>query len=257
MARVLCPLPARDFDPTESAVPWRVLVDAGHEVIFATPDGAPASADDRMVTGRGLGPWSLVLRAQPRAVAIYEEMRASPAFLAPLSYAQLDVDALDRVADALLLPGGHAPGMKVYLESTTLQRLVARFVLDRRPVGAICHGVVLAARSLDENGRSVLHGKRATALLEKQELLAWRLTQLWLHDYYRTYPQTVQHEVTEALGSGAFSEGPTALFRDAPDHLERGFTVVDGALVTARWPGDAWRFAHDLATLIATRPVAR
>jgi putative intracellular protease/amidase len=33
---VLLPLPDRDFDVTEVAVPWAVLRDAGHEVIFAT-----------------------------------------------------------------------------------------------------------------------------------------------------------------------------------------------------------------------------
>jgi len=54
MARVLLPLPARDFDPSEAAVGWRVLVDAGHEVRFATPDGRPAVADEIMLTGRGL-----------------------------------------------------------------------------------------------------------------------------------------------------------------------------------------------------------
>ena len=39
MARILVPLPRADFDPTEAAVPWRILVDIGHEVRFATPDG--------------------------------------------------------------------------------------------------------------------------------------------------------------------------------------------------------------------------
>ena len=34
--RVLIPLPDRDFDVTEVAVPWRVLCDAGHQVVFAT-----------------------------------------------------------------------------------------------------------------------------------------------------------------------------------------------------------------------------
>ena len=34
--RVLLPIPDRDFDVTEVAVPWRILRDAGHEVVFAT-----------------------------------------------------------------------------------------------------------------------------------------------------------------------------------------------------------------------------
>jgi putative intracellular protease/amidase len=46
MARVLFLLPALDFDPSEAAVSWQVLVNAGHVVCFATPDGRPAVADD-------------------------------------------------------------------------------------------------------------------------------------------------------------------------------------------------------------------
>jgi len=34
--RVLMPLPDRDFDVTEVAVPWRVLSEAGYQVVFAT-----------------------------------------------------------------------------------------------------------------------------------------------------------------------------------------------------------------------------
>jgi hypothetical protein len=44
MARVLVLLPARDFDPSEAAISWRVLVNTGHVVGFATPDGWPAIA---------------------------------------------------------------------------------------------------------------------------------------------------------------------------------------------------------------------
>jgi putative intracellular protease/amidase len=54
MARVLLPLPAQDFDPSEAAVSWRVLASAGHVVDFATPDGQPAVADDIMLSGKGL-----------------------------------------------------------------------------------------------------------------------------------------------------------------------------------------------------------
>ena len=33
MARVLIPLPDKDFDTTEVAVPWRLLTQAGHEIV--------------------------------------------------------------------------------------------------------------------------------------------------------------------------------------------------------------------------------
>lgn len=47
MATILVPIPATDFDPTETAVPWRILAALGHRLVFATPDGAPGRADPR------------------------------------------------------------------------------------------------------------------------------------------------------------------------------------------------------------------
>ena len=41
MAKVLIPIPSRDFDPSEVAVSWSVLKRLGHSVTFATPDGRP------------------------------------------------------------------------------------------------------------------------------------------------------------------------------------------------------------------------
>ena len=45
MAKILLPLPDTDFDVTEVAVPWKLLVEAGHEVVFATEAGATPAAD--------------------------------------------------------------------------------------------------------------------------------------------------------------------------------------------------------------------
>jgi len=252
MPTVLIPLPRADFDPTEAGVPWRILVEAGHECVFATPGGEPARADGRMLHGTGLGLLGPLLRAQPAAVADHDRMAASPAFRAPLSWDAIAAADATRPFDALLLPGGHAPGMREYLESPALQEIVARFFAQGRPVAAICHGTVLAARARGPEGRSVLHGRRTTGLTRQLEMLAWRLTRHRLGDYYRTYPQTVQDEVAGALRSPQdFLVGPPALLRDS-DRLQRvGFTVRDGRYLSARWPGDAHRFAHELAGMLA------
>src|SRR2546425_921445 len=122
--RILMPLPAVDFDPSESAIPWKVLCAAGHEIVFATPDGAPARCDDRMLTGRGLGPWRPILAARADARAAYRELEASSAFREPLRYADLAGASFD----AMVLPGGHAPGMRPYLESAELHTAVAAHV---------------------------------------------------------------------------------------------------------------------------------
>ena len=174
MATLLMPLPDSDFDPTESGVPWCTMRDHGHNVVFATPTGRTALADPKMVTGEGLGILSPLLKADANGRSAYLKMEQSDAFRRPISYGE--IRAVD--FDALLLTGGHAPGMRVYLGSGVLQSAVGDFFAQVKPVGAICHGVLLAARSSLHSGRSVLYGKKTTALTKQMELIAWRLTRL-------------------------------------------------------------------------------
>lgn len=283
MARVLVLLPARDFDPSEAAVSWQILVNAGHAVHFATPDGRPAMADDMMLTGRGLDPWGaipllrnlpligLLMRANRDARQAYAEMITDPDYLAPRRWDAVDASAFE----ALLLPGGHrARGMREYLESPILRNLVARFFDEEKPVAAICHGVLLAARSISKRtGRSVLWGYRTTALTWAFENSAWsvaRLTRFWDPDYYRTYPErpgqpsgfmSVQQEVTRALARPEdFRDVPrddpyyrrktSGLVRDSIDDETAAFVVRDRNYVSARWPGDVHTFARIFAGML-------
>jgi len=280
MARVLILLPARDFDPTEAAVSWQVLVNAGHDVVFATPDGRPAAADDMMLTGEGLDPWSripllgrlpligLLMRANGEARKAYAAMFVDRQYGAPLRWDSVNASEFD----GLVLPGGHrARGMREFLESDMLQRLVASFFEPQKPVAAICHGVLLAARSIsNRTGRSVLYGYRTTALTWAFERSAWkvaRITRFWDPNYYRTYlekpgqPQgfmSVQQEVTRALADPAdFLDVPksdpqyrrktSGLQRDSIDDARPAFVVRDRIYVSARWPGDAHTFAKTFA----------
>src|ERR1700742_1895560 len=106
MKRVLCPLPDRDFDVTEVAVPWKLLKRAGHSVLFATEAGATAAADPLLLTGVLFGK----LGAEPEPKKFYEQLLLSPEFQRPLTWDSLRMSDFD----ALLLPGGHAPGMRQY-----------------------------------------------------------------------------------------------------------------------------------------------
>ena len=153
--------------------------------------------------------------------------------------------------EGILLPGGHAKGMREYLESQVLQNIVTLFFASQKPIGAICQGVVLVARSKKADGKSVLFGRKTTALLSSQELTAWNLTRLWLKDYYRTYSETVEAEVKKNLASEEdFVKGPTPFFRDSPDTLKNGFCLRDGNYLSARWPGDANKFGNEFLNMI-------
>ena len=246
--RILMPLPTKDFDPTEAGVPFCVLSDAGHSVTVATPEGSMGEPDPRMVTGAGLGPWKSMLRADPRGREACARLCSSEAFLHPIRHSAMRMEDFQ----ALVLPGGHAPGMRSYLESAALHGVVAAFMAAGRPVGAICHGVVVMARSKDAStGTSVLRGRKTTALVSWMELSGWAMTSLWLGRYYRTYPETVEAEVKRALASPQdFQRGPLSSTRDSPTNLAAGFTVRDGNYLSARWPGDAHRFSTEFAEML-------
>jgi putative intracellular protease/amidase len=240
MAVVVMPLPDRDFDVTEVAVPWRVLRDAGHDVVFATHDGQRPAADPLLLTGVIFGQ----LGAADEAKRWYRELETDPAFLAPAAWESTDFS----VYDGLILPGGHAPGMRQYLGDVGLSDRVGAFWATGRPVGAICHGVLVLARTIDPvTGRSVIADRRTTCLPKYMERSAYFSTAWKLGRYYRTYPAYVQDEVTAALAVPTqFVRGPVELRNrrgTATDH-RRAFVVEDGNYVSARWPGDAYLFAQ-------------
>jgi putative intracellular protease/amidase len=284
MAVVLMPLPALDFDPTEVAVSWQVLSAAGHRVVFATPSGHQAQADELMVTGRGLDPWGLVpgldhltlvgraLRADRQGRVAHAALLEDPDFRAPLHWAE----GRRSVYDALVLPGGHrARGMRDYLESQEVRQVVLNAFGAGKPVGAICHGVLAAARAIDPvTERSVLYGRRTTALTWELERRAWELTRWtrwWDRDYYRTYMEeplqhtgymSVQQEVTRALAEPTdFRDVPRRVpysrrkrsgrSRDTLNDDRPAWVVRDGSYVSARWPGDAHTFAKTFAAVLA------
>ena len=249
MKKVLIPIPSYGADPTEVAIPWKLLSQAGIEITFITPDGEKGSTDEWMLKGLNLGIWKSVLKTRQDAVDACNEMDLSDSFSNPLKYS--DVKAAN--FDAILLPGGHDKGVKEYLESKVLQNLVKDFFLAEKPVGAICHGVVLAARSIDPaTGKSVIYDYKTTCLLNSQELLAYNMTRLWLKDYYLTYPEvTVEDEVKSVLSdSKNLLKGPKPLFRDHHKRLKRGFIVRDRNYLSARWPGDAYKFSLEFIKML-------
>lgn len=242
------PLPDRDFDVTEVAVPWRILRDAGHEVVFATerPGTVPAT-DPRLLSGVIFGQ----LGAEPEPRGFYAELRRDENFNSPAGWADLDPAGFD----GLLLPGGHAPGMRQYLGSAVLQEQVARFWVTGKPVGAICHGVLVLARTRNPaTGRSLLADRRTTCLPKYMERSAYLATAWRLGRYYRTYPDYVEDEVRAALDDPArqFERGPrTFSKRGTAADDAASFVVLDHTYLSARWPGDAYRFGRYFRDLVA------
>jgi putative intracellular protease/amidase len=244
--KVLIPLPDRDFDTTEVAVPWHYLTQEGHEVTFATESGqAQPETDPLLLSGVVFGK----LGARPEPIRMYKQMVASQEFSDPVAWTGLETSDFD----GLILPGGHAPGMRQYLGSADLQNKVVDFWQLERPVGAICHGVLVLARTIDPlTGASVIAERFTTCLPKYMERNAFALTAWRLGRYYRTYPEYVEDEVRAALDDPVrFVRGPLTGSRRGTDVNDRpAFVLRDGNYLSARWPGDAYLFAKTFLRIL-------
>lgn len=238
MPHVLIPLPDTDFDPTESATPWRVCVERGWRATFATEHGAIPAADHRLLMGFVRGP----LGAGPMGMRDYKRMIESPEYQKPIRYADINVDDYD----AILLTGGHAPGMKQFLESKVLQEKVVGFFKQNKGVGAICHGLLVLARAINpDTGKSVLYNYKTTSLTKGLEMIGYASTFWLLGRRFRTYDAYVEDETRAALCSNSqYSKGVIPF-----PHV-----VVDRNLVTSRyWLFDAVSYSVKFAEMVETR----
>ena len=174
-----------------------------------------------MVTGRGLDPWGVVPGLR-RLTVVGRVLRATPTPGPPTPRCSKTTvlrravalgcgpaQRLRRARTARRAPGPRdAPVSREPRGAADGDRRLPR----RKPVGAICHGVLVAARAVDPvTERSVLYGRRTTALTWALERKAWgiaRYTRFWDSNYYRTYVEepgqrwgfmSVQQEVTRAL----------------------------------------------------------
>lgn len=276
-------LPNYGFDPTEAAIPWLLLTQAGYEVQFATPEGQMAAADRLMLTGDELDVWGkvpflqqfklvgLMLRANSDARSAYAQMIQDSHFRQPMSYQQLDVTLFDGV----VFPGGHDKSIKPYLESERLRDFVRQLfpvvgVDAVIPVAAICHGVLVLARTKNSQNVSVVNGKKLTSLPWSFEHKAWQLgnvVRFWDKHYYRTYMESnnepvgfwgVQQELMRLVGgfcdvqksASDYWRKTNGIHRDNVQDQRAAWVVQDGFLVTARWPGDAHAFAQTFADVV-------
>jgi hypothetical protein len=107
---ILMPLPDQDFDPTESAIPWKVCISRGWRVAFSTEHGNVAQADPYKLNG----PLPGLISASAKALAAFRQMTQDPFYQRPIPYAKIDPNQYE----AILLPGDDAPRMRQYLESS-------------------------------------------------------------------------------------------------------------------------------------------
>jgi putative intracellular protease/amidase len=172
-------------------------------------------------------------------------MTQDTAFQQPIPYDRINASQYE----ALLLPGGDAPGVRQYLDSTLLRSKVLQFWEQHKLIGAICHGVLVLARTIDQRtGRSIVYGSKVTAVPKSLDRFAY-LVDRWITKHgYVMYPRCVAEEVRGYLQHPQdLSFGPT---------IFTPYVVHDGMFITSRWYLDAELFADTFAHALARNPAA-
>ncbi|QSB06122.1 type 1 glutamine amidotransferase domain-containing protein [Natronoglycomyces albus] len=158
------------FWAEELVTPYRALVENGHEVDFATPDGVEATVDQASLTADANG-------GEEGAAAIADELAQIDGLRNPLSIGDINIDGYD----AVFYPGGHGP-MEDLASSPSSGRLLARALDTDKIVATVCHGPAALLAVPSRDGISPLRGRNVTGFSNQEEGLVglgdkvmWRL----------------------------------------------------------------------------------
>ena len=201
------------FWADEFVAPYRLLLEAGHDVTIATP-GARVPVVDQASLGDDSGP---ELRAYLESV---RDKLESPARLE-------DIDAA--AYDAVFIPGGHGP-MQDLAVNPDIARILAAMLPDTgKVVASLCHGPAAFLAAGDAEGGWLFKGRKLTAFTDDEE------KQAGLAD---NAPWLLEDRLR--AGGADFESGtPWA------SHV-----VVDGNLITAQNPASAEAAGQALLSLL-------
>lgn len=232
---------ATGFYLNELMQPVKRLLDAGHRLTFATPQGNAPSVDASSVDKMYFDGDESALQAHQ---ALLEKLQLT-------SHTASPVISLSRVAqigyahfDAVYVPGGHAP-MQDLLTSPELGRLLANFHAHGKTTALVCHGpiallstlpdaqsytrLLAAGRPADQRQNWIYAGYRMTVISNQEEELAKGLLKGGVMKFY---PQTALQQAGAEYSSNqqAFTQ-----------HV-----VTDRELITGQNPASANGVADEL-----------
>ena len=132
----------------EYSIPRKAFVDAGFEIVTASPLGGQAPLDPRSLEGVSADPDAIAALAQTHT--LQEAGDAS-------SY------------DAIFLPGGHGTMFDLAVNAP-IKTLLSEFDAQGKIVAAVCHGPAAFVDALKAGEpHTLVHGKRITCFTDNEE----------------------------------------------------------------------------------------
>ncbi len=187
------------FWADEFVTPYRLLIEAGHDVTVATPGARVPVADQASLA-------DAELRAYLDSVKDVLE--------SPVRLEEVDPAAYD----AVFIPGGHGPMQDLAVNPDVARILAAMLPDSGKVVASLCHGPAAFLAAGDAGGNWLFQGRKLTAFTDDEE------KQAGLAD---NAPWLLEDRLR--AGGAIFSAGPAW---SSPG-------VVAGNLTTAKTPASA------------------
>lgn len=234
----------------ETVVPALALIDAGYDVVLATPDGTKPHIDEASDTVSHFGGDQA---AYDRAKRFYAE---DPAMNEVRTLRSIIDGGLDVFA-GVFVPGGHAPVVDL-MQDEDAGTILRHFHAAAKPTALLCHGPVVVAAALAD-----ARAYRA-ALIEGDDAKASSLAKDWIYaDYRMTVFSASEEKIAEEhlLKGELFFDMPKALRLAGGDVsvTSENFAsnvVVDRELITGQNPSSDHALAKALIEALDRSPAA-
>ena len=199
----------------EFAAPYYVLHDAGAKITLASPAGGQPPLD----------PQSDVPDAQTEATERFKKDEAAQRALRNTTkLAEIKAEGFD----AVFFPGGHGPLWDL-AENVHSQRIIEKFIAEKRPLAAVCHAPAIFKHTKGANGKSLVSGRRVTGFTNTEEA-GVGLT--------NSVPFLIE-DMLKANG-GLYEKGPDW----------GSYVVADGKVITGQNPASSEAAARELLKLL-------
>lgn len=190
----------------EFANPYKILTDAGHDVVVGTPNGVTPNVDMMSLRPSMAGGIEGALRLE-------EIIRSAEVMRRPLQLSDVRLEDYD----AVYMPGGHGP-MADLAWDADVGRLLTQQLASGNPLFIVCHApaAMLATRI---HGTSPFAGRNVTCFTDEEEEAVGLASRA---------PWLLETDLKEKVGVN-FSRGP----------IWEPYMVEDGNLVTGQNPHSA------------------
>jgi len=213
----------------ETVVPAMALIEAGYEIVLATPDGTKPHIDEASDSVSHFG-------GDEAAYARAKSFYADDASMNQVRTLRSVVAELDGYA-GLFVPGGHAPVVDL-MQDADMGAILRHFHDNAKPTALLCHGPIAIASAMPkarEFREALIEGDtaKATELAQGWQYAGYRLT-VFSSSEEKAAEQSLLHgklyfHMPEALrlAGGEISTNPEDF---AP------YLVVDRELITGQNP---------------------